>query len=87
MGVRRVLIGPPLRPLHGSVELAGEKTAGGVLRMQRDLVSKAAADVLAHEPQLVDPDPQRGRHPDRADAGHLVVPVDRPLAGAAVELD
>jgi hypothetical protein len=73
--------------LDRPVELAGEETTRGVLRMERDLVTEAAADVLAHEPQLVDPDAQRGGHPDRADAGHLVVPVDRPLAGAAVELD
>ena len=28
-----------------------------------------------------------GRHPDRADAGHLVVAVERPLAGAPLVLD
>src|SRR5919201_3702477 len=54
--------------------------------MERDLVAEAAADVLADEPELVEPDPERRRHPDRADARHLVVPVDRPLAGAAVVL-
>ena len=55
--------------------------------MERDLVAEAAADVLAHEAELVDADPQRRRHPDRPDTRHLVVAVDRPLAGAAVELD
>ena len=49
MCVRRVLIGPPLRPLHRPVELAGKEAARGVLRMERDLVAEAAADVLAHE--------------------------------------
>ena len=33
------------------------------------------------------PGAQRRRHPDRADAGHLVVAVHRPLARAAVVLD
>ena len=85
--VRRVLVGPPLRPLHGPVQLAREQAARDVLRVQRDLVAEAAADVLGDEAQLVDADAQRGRHPDRADARHLVVAVDRPLPGAAVELD
>ena len=85
--VRRVLVRAPLRPLHGTVELPGEEAARGVLGMKRDLVAEAAADVLADEAQLVDADTQRRCHPDRADAGHLVVAVDRPLPRAAVELD
>ena len=55
--------------------------------MQADLVAEGAADVLGDEAELVGSDPQRGRHPDRADARHLVVAVHRPLPRAAVELD
>ena len=46
-----------------------------VLGVEADLVSEAAADVCRDEAQLVDADAQRGRHPDRADARHLVVAV------------
>ena len=87
MRVGGVLVGPPLRPLHGAVELAGKQAARGELGMERDLVAEAAADVLADEAQLVEPNPQRRRHPDRSHARHLVVAIDRPLAGAAVVLD
>ncbi len=55
--------------------------------MERDLVAEAAADVLTDEAELVDPDSERRRHPDRPHPRHLMVPVDRPLAGAAVEFD
>ncbi len=85
--VRHVLIGAPFRPLHRASELAREETAGDELRMQADLVAEAAADVVGDEAQLVDADPQGGPHPDRADAGHLVVAEDRPLAGRALVLD
>jgi len=85
--VRRVLVRSPFRPLHRPIELPGEQAARRVLRVERDLVAEAAADVLADEAQFVDPDAQRGRHPDRTHPGHLVIPVDRPLPGAAVELD
>ncbi len=85
--VRRVLVGAPLRPLHRPPELARHETEDDVLRVQADLVAEAAADVLRDETELVDPRAQCGRHPDRADAGHLVIAVERPLAGALVVLD
>src|SRR5205814_7306302 len=71
----------------GPVELSRQQAADGELRMERDLVAEAPADVLADETELVDPDAQGGRHPDRTDARHLVIAVDRPLTGAAVVLD
>src|SRR5439155_13390999 len=52
--VRHVLVGSPLRPLHGAVQLAREQAASDVLRMQADLVAERAADVLRHEAELVD---------------------------------
>jgi hypothetical protein len=85
--VGQVLVGPPLGPLHRPVELPREQAERDELRVQADLVAERAADVLGDEAELVDPDAKRGRHPDRADAGHLVVAVHRPLAGAAVVLD
>src|SRR5207248_7278483 len=75
------------RPLHRAVELASEQTARRELRVERDLVAEAAADVLADEAELVQADAQRRSHPDRPDSRHLVVAVDRPLPGAAVVLD
>src|SRR5262249_58977769 len=87
VGGGRGLVGAPLGPLDRGVGLAREEATGGELRVQCDLVAETAADVLADEAKLVDADAQGGRHPDRADAGHLVVAVDRPLAGAAVVLD
>ena len=85
--VRRVLVGAPLRPLHRPAELPRQQAEDDVLRMEADLVAEPAADVLGDEPELVDADAERGRHPDRADPGHLVVAVDRPLARALVVLD
>ncbi len=85
--VGRVLVGAPLRPLHRPAELPREQAENDVVRVEADLVAEGAADVLGDEPQLVDPAAQRGRHPDRADAGHLVVAVERPLAGASLVLD
>ena len=84
--VRGVLVGAPLRPLHRPAELARHEAEHDVLRVEADLVAEAAADVLRDEPELVDPRAQRRRHPDRADAGHLVVAVERPLRGALVVL-
>ena len=84
---RQVEVGAPLGPLDWPVELAGEQAAGDELRVRGDLVAEAAADVLRDEPELVQPAPHRRAHHDRREAGELVVRVDRPLAGAAVELD
>ena len=58
-----------------------------VLRVEADLVSEAASDVVRDEAELVDPRAERRRHPDRPDAGHLVVARERPLARALVVLD
>ena len=55
--------------------------------MGRDLVPEAAADVLGDDAQLVGADPHRRRHHDHREPGELVVRGDRPLPGAAVELD
>ena len=85
--VRRVLVGAPLRPLHRAAELPGHQAEHDVLRVQADLVAEAAADVVRDEAELVDPRAERGRHPDRAHARHLVVARERPLAGALVVLD
>src|SRR5262249_46244493 len=85
--VGRVLVGAPLGPLHRPSELPGKEAEHDVLRVQADLVPEAAPDVLSDEAELVDPDPERGRHPDRAYPGHLVVAVDRPLPHALVVLD
>ena len=63
------------------------QTEHDVLRVQADLVAEAAADVLGDEAELVDPGAERRRHPDRADARHLVVAVQRPLGRALVVLD
>ena len=71
----------------GPAELARHEAEHDVLRVQADLVAEATADVLRDEPELVDARPQRRRHPDRADARHLVVAVERPLRGALVVLD
>ncbi len=84
---REVEVGAPLRPLHRPVELAREQAADHELRMRRDLVAEAAADVLRDEAELVEPDPHRRAHHDRGEAGELVVRVDRPLPDAAVVLD
>jgi hypothetical protein len=48
---------------------------------------EAAADVGRDEAQSVDTYAERGGHPDRADARHLVVAMDRPLLRAPVVLD
>ena len=85
--VRRVLVGAPLRPLDRALQLPREQAAGGQLHVRRDLVAEAAADVLGDEAELVERHAQRRPHPDRGDAGHLVVAVQRELAGAAVVLD
>ena len=85
--VGRVLVGAPLRPLHGPVELSGEQAQGDEIRVERDLVAEPAADVLRHDAELVGADPQRRRHPDDPDPGHLMVAVQSPLGGAAVVLD
>jgi hypothetical protein len=82
-----VEVGAPLRPLHRPVELAREQAADDELRVRRDLVAEAAADVLGDEAELVEPHLHRRPHHDRGEAGELVVRVDRPLPDAAVELD
>ena len=87
MRVRRVLVRAPLGPLDGAAELPRHEAEHDVLGVEADLVAEAAADVLRDEAELVDPHPQRGSHPDGADAGHLVVAVERPLRGAPVVLD
>ncbi len=87
MRVRGVLVGAPLRPLDGPPELPRHEAEDDVLRVQADLVAEAAADVVRDEAELVDARAQCGRHPDRADAGHLVVARERPLARALVVLD
>ena len=84
---RLVELGPPLRPLDRAVELAREQAADDELRVRRDLVAEAAADVLRDDAQLVEPDAHRRAHHDRREAGELVVRVHRPLARAAVVLD
>ena len=84
---RHVEVGAPLRPLHRPVQLAREQAADDELRMRRDLVAEAAADVLRDEAELVQPRPHRRPHHDRGEPGELVVRVDRPLPGAAVVLD
>ena len=85
--VRRVLVGAPLRPLDRPLQLAGEQAARGQIRVRRDLVPEAAADVLGDEAELVERHAQRRAHPDRRHAGHLVVAVQRELARAAIVLD
>ena len=85
--IRGVLVGAPLGPLDRPLQLAGEQAAGGQIGVRRDLVPEAAADVLGDEAELVERDAQRRAHPDRRHAGHLVVAVQRELAGAAVVLD
>ena len=84
---RLVEVGARLRPLHGPVELARQQAAGDELRVRRDLVAEAAADVLRDHAQLVEPDAERRAHHDHREARELVVAVDRPLPGAAVVLD
>ena len=84
---RLVEVGPPLRPLDRPVELPREQAARDELRVGRDLVAEAAADVLGDDAQLVGADAHRRRHHDHREPGELVVRRDRPLAGAAVELD
>src|SRR5207249_2376141 len=64
--VRRVLVRPPLRPLDSAIQLAGKQAAGDEVRMEADLVAETAADVLRDEAELVEADPHRRRHPDRA---------------------
>ena len=71
----------------GPAELAGEQAARDELRMGRDLVAEAAADVLRHEPELVEPRAHRRAHHDRGEARELVVRVDRPLPDAPVVFD
>ena len=85
--VRGVLVGAPLRPLDRPAELPRQQAEDDVVRVQADLVPEGAADVVGDEAELVERRPQRRRHPDRADARHLVVAVERPLAGAALVLD
>ncbi len=51
---RLVEVGAPLGPLDRAAELAREQAARHELRVRRDLVAEAAADVLCDEPQLVD---------------------------------
>src|SRR5581483_12047497 len=87
MGIRGVLIGPPLLPVHRAAQLAREQAERGQVRVRRDLVAEAAADVLGDEAELVERDAQRRPHPDRRDARHLVVAVERELAGAALVFD
>jgi hypothetical protein len=82
-----VEIGAPLGPLHRATELAREEAERDELRVRRDLVAEATADVLGDQPELVGTDPQRRRHHDRREAGELVVRRDRPLPGAPVVLD
>ena len=84
---RHVEVGAPLRPLHGTAELAREQAARDELRMRRDLVAEAAADVLRDEAQLVEPAAHRRPHHDLRESGELVVRVDRPLTDPLVELD
>src|SRR5205823_14639060 len=72
---------------HGPAQLARQQAARDEVRVEADLVAEGAADVLRDESELVEPDAQGRRHPDRSDAGHLVVAVHRPLPGAAVVLD
>ena len=85
--VRHVLVRAPLGPLDGATELPREQAQDDELRMEADLVAEASPDVLRNEAELVDPGAQGRRHPDRADTGHLVIAVDRPLPHALVELD
>ena len=85
--VRRVLVGAPLGPLHGALQLPREQAERDQLDVRADLVAEPAADVLRDEAELVDPDPQGRRHHDLGEARELVVRVDRPLRGAAVVLD
>ena len=84
---RLVELGPPLGPLDRAVELAREQAARDELRVRRDLVAEAAADVLRDDAQLVEPDAHRRAHHDRGEARELVVREHRPLARAAVVLD
>ena len=84
---RLVEVRPPLGPLDRPVELPREEAAGDELRMRRDLVAEAAADVLRDDPQLVGADPHRGRHHDHGESRELVVRGHRPLGRAAVPLD
>ena len=84
---RLVEVRPPLGPLHRPVELAREQAERDELRVRRDLVAEAAADVLRDHAQLVGADPHGGRHHDHREPGELVVRGDRPLARAAVVLD
>ena len=84
---RHVEVGAPFRPLHRPVELAREQAARDELRMRRDLVAEAAADVLRDEAQLVEAAAHRRAHHDLREARELVVRVERPLPRAAVELD
>ena len=53
---RLVEVGARLRPLHRPVELARQQAAGDELRVRRDLVAEAAADVLRDHAQLVEAD-------------------------------
>ncbi len=87
MRVRGVLVGAPFGPVDRPVQLPREQAERHVVRVEADLVAEAAADVLRDEAKLVDPGPQRGRHPDRADARHLVIAVQRPLARRLLVLD
>ena len=84
---REVEVGAPLGPLDRPVQLAREQAAGDELRMRRDLVAEAAADVLRDEAELVEPHLHRGAHHDDREAGELVVGRDRPLPHAAVVFD
>ena len=87
VGVRGVLVGAPLRPLDGAVELPRQQAEGDEVRVERDLVAEPTADVLRDDAELVGADAQRRGHPDDPDPGHLVVAVQRPLRRAAVVLD
>ena len=84
---RLVEVGAPLGPLDRAVQLAREQAARDELRVRGDLVAEPAADVLRDDAELVGADPHRRRHHDHGEPGELVVRRDRPLAGAAVELD
>ena len=84
---RHVEVGAPFGPLHGPAELAREQAARDELRMRRDLVAEAAADVLRHEAELVEPRAHRRAHHDRGEARELIVRVDRPLPDASVVFD
>ena len=64
----------------GAIELAREQAARDELRVRRDLVAEAAADVLRDEAQLVEAAAHRRAHHDLREAGELVVRVERPLA-------